>query len=280
MEAVEVREQFEATGLVRLDAAFTPDEAAAMRSAAWRYAEQKAGLRIDDAITWPKGLASLSWKGLKGNRAFAPMAGNQAVRGALDAIFGVNGWIPPKPGAQMLVTFPSPGPWILPDGWHMDCGFEQPTWPAFAVKMFAFFGDVGPEGGGTMLLPGSHRLVDRYRKDLPPGTGAGTTNWRRFMRHDPWLARLLDGAKQPDGGRSLVGQSHDIDGLPVEVVELTGRPGDIVITHLHVFHSGSPNTGQQPRQMLGKGIAARTETSEPADAATGSEPTQSSGRTR
>jgi hypothetical protein len=259
VDAAEVRQQFDATGVVRLDAAFTPEEAAAMRSVAWRYAERKAaGLRIDDPTTWPQGQPPLSWKGLKGNRAFAPLTRNHAVSGALDAIFGVGGWIPPRPGAQMLVTFPSPGPWTLPDGWHMDCGFEQPTWPVFAVKLFAFFGDVGPEGGGTMLLPGSHRLVDRYRKGLPPGTGAGATNWRPFMRQDPWLAQLLEGANQPDGGRSLVGRSHDIDGLPVEVVELTGRQGDVIIAHLHVFHSASPNTGQHPRQMLGKGIAAST----------------------
>ncbi len=261
VNAAEVRQLFEATGVVRLSGAFTPGEAAAMRDAAWRYAEPRAGLRLDDPTTWPQGQPSLSWKGLKGNRAFAPLTGNEAVRTALDAIFGVGGWIPPRPDAQMLVTFPSPGPWILPDGWHMDCGFEQPTWPVFAVKMFAFFGDVGPEGGGTMLLPGSHQLVDRYRKELPPGTGAGATNWRPFMRHDPWLAQLLEGAKQPDGGRSLVGQSHDIGGLPVEVVELTGRPGDVVIAHLHVFHSAAPNTGQYPRQMLGKGIAASTASS-------------------
>ncbi|MGH9233574.1 MAG: phytanoyl-CoA dioxygenase family protein [Acidimicrobiales bacterium] len=44
--------------------------------------------------------------------------------------------------------------------------------------------------------------------------------------------------------------------MPVDVVELRGAPGDVVITHIHVFHSGSPNTSDSPRQMLGKGVLA------------------------
>jgi hypothetical protein len=67
----------------------------------------------------------------------------------------------------------------------MDCGFEQATWPVRSVKLFAFFGEVGPRGGGTMLLPGTHRLVDRYREGLP------------------------------GHGRPLVGAAGEIDGVPL-----------------------------------------------------------------
>jgi len=149
----------------------------------------------------------------------------------------------------------TPGrPWILPDGWHMDCGFDQATWPVPAVKLFAFVGDVGPQGGGTMLLSGTHRLVDRYRETLPAPVGAGKEHWRAFMLHHPWLARLLDGADRPDHGRALVGAAGEIDGVPVQIVELTGSPGDIVLTHLHVLHARSPNTGTVPRLMAGKQI--------------------------
>lgn len=129
-----------------------------------------------------------------------------------------------------------------------------------SVKLFAFVGEVGPRGGGTMLLPGTHRLVDRYRDGLPAAAGAGKENWRPFMRQHPWLARLLDGADLPGHGRALVRAAAEIDGVPVEVVELTGSPGDVVVTHLHVFHARSPNTGTVPRLMLGNEIhrAGRT----------------------
>lgn len=128
----------------------------------------------------------------------------------------------------------------------MDCGFEHATWPVRAVKLFAFFGEVGPRGGGTILLPGTHRLVDRYRESLPAAAGAGQENWLPFMRHHPWLARLLDGVGQPDHGRPLVGAAAEIDGVPVQVVELTGSPGDVVISHLPVFHAARPMPAQLP----------------------------------
>lgn len=252
----DIRQAFEATGVVRLEAAFTSDEASAMREAVWNHAERKGGLRRDDPSTWPQGWAGFNWKGLRRSSVFDPLTNNSAIRTAFDAIFGVAGWQHPAPGAQILFTLPRPGPWALPDSWHMDCGFERPTWPTFAVKAFAFFDDVGPRGGGTMVLSGTHRLVDRYRELLPPNTGGGKENWRRFLKSDRWLSQLLYGAKRPDLGRSLVGESHEIEGVPVQVMELTGRPGDIVLTHLHIFHAVSPNTTPQPRQMLGKEIRA------------------------
>jgi hypothetical protein len=238
----EMGSRFETTGVVRLPGAFTAEQAAAMREALWRHAERQRGLSV------------LNWQGLRRDPVFRPVADNQPVRDALDVIFGAGGWQRPRPGAQILFSLPEPGPWVLPDGWHMDCGFDQPTWPVRTVKLFAFAGDVRPRGGGTMLLPGTHRLVDRYRAGLSAPAGAGTENWQRFLRQYPWLARLLDGADLADHGRPLVGETGEIDGVPVQVVELTGSPGDVVITHQHVFHARSPNVDSVPRLMLGKEI--------------------------
>jgi hypothetical protein len=259
MQTAEIRSSFEATGVVRIGGAFTAEQAAAMRDAVWRHAERQAGLRPGDPASWAAS-AVLSWKGLKRHPAFGSLVDNQPVTDALDQIFGTGGWQRPRPGAQILFSLPEPAPWVLPDGWHMDCGFENATWPVRSVKLFAFIGEVGPRGGGTMLLPGTHRLMDRYREGLAAPAGAGKENWRPFMRHYPWLARLLDGAGLPDHGRPLVGQAGEIDGVPVQVVELTGSPGDVVVTHLHVFHTRSPNTSAVPRLMLGKEISRTGET--------------------
>jgi ectoine hydroxylase-related dioxygenase (phytanoyl-CoA dioxygenase family) len=54
----------------------------------------------------------------------------------------------------------------------------------------------------------------------------------------------------------MVGGRYEVEGVPVDVVELTGSPGDVVVTHLHVFHSASPNTAAEPRQMLAKAVLA------------------------
>jgi hypothetical protein len=250
---LEIRSRFEATGVVRLVGAFTADQAAAMRNAMWQHAGHQAGLRPADPTTWAASPV-LNWRALSRDPVFGPVVENQAVGDALNGIFGVGGWRRPRPGAQILFSLPEPGPWVLPDGWHMDCGFDHATWPVPSVKLFAFVGEVGPRGGGTMVLPGTHRLVNRYRASLPAPVGAGKENWRTFMRHHPWLARLLDGADLPDRGRSLVGEAVEIDGVPVQVVESTGSPGDVVIIHRHVFHARSPDTGADPRLMLGKEV--------------------------
>lgn len=250
-----IRAAFADRGVLRLDGAFSRDAAARIDEVIWRHAEHRLRMKHDDPSTWPAGWLPISWKGLKRNSAFAVAVDNRAVATALDAIFAPRGWQRPKPGVQVLFTLPGPGPWALPDGWHIDCGFEEPTWPVCSVKMFGFFGDVGPCGGGTMLLPGSHRLVDRYRSTFEEPPGPGKVNWQRFLRHHPPLGELLSGSGRTDLGRSMVGDRYDIADVPVEVVELTGAPGDVVITHLHVFHAASPNTSGVPRQMFGKVIA-------------------------
>lgn len=253
MQAAGIRSRFEATGVVRLPGALAADQVAAMREAVWRHAEGQAGLRPRDPGSWA-GSPTVNWQGLKRDPAFRSLASGHLVSDALDVIFGAGAWLRPRPGGQILFSLPEPGPWVLPDGWHMDCGFEHPAWPVRAVKLFAFLGEVGSQGGGTMLLPGTHRLVERYREGFPAPPGAGQENWRPFMGHHPWLARLLDGASLPGHGRPLVGTAGQIDGVPVQVTELTGSPGDLVITHQHVFHARSPNTTAVPRLMLAKEI--------------------------
>jgi hypothetical protein len=249
---------FQRDGVVRLDAAFTAEQAGAIRDTVWNHVERRSEIRRSDPATWTKHL-QISFKALKGKAVFAPLIANPSVEIALDAIFGPSGWLPPRtPGAQILLTLPRPGPWVLPNGWHMDCGFEQPTWPVFAVKLFAFFDEVEPEGGGTLLLPGSHRLVERYAKTLPPGTGGNGVTWGRFMKQDGFLNELRRGGTAETPNRHLLNVDHDVDGIPVRAVELTGNPGDVVITHLHVFHTAAPNVGRRPRQMLGSGIASVT----------------------
>jgi hypothetical protein len=256
----ELRQQFRDTGVLRFDGAFTTDEAAAMRDAIWSYVERKCDVRADDPTTWPVGRhIGISFKSMRRGAHFGPLLGNPAVSHALDVVFGGRDeWKHPnEPKAQILLSFPTGAPWTLPNGWHMDTGFQQPTWPVFAVKAFAFFGDVEPEGGGTFVLEGSHRLVERYSRTLPPGgIGGNSVEWGRFMKQDPWLDLLRRGGTADVPRRELVGSCHEVDGIPLRCVELTGKPGDLVLTHLHVFHSASDNATTTPRQMLGVGINA------------------------
>jgi hypothetical protein len=114
--------QFAETGSVRLEAAFPATGAEQMTGAVWAYAERKAGTRQDGPASWPDGPLGLSWTGLKHIRAFDVLVDNDAVRTALGAIFGPGQWPQPNPGAQVLLTLPTPGAWVLPSTWPKDCG--------------------------------------------------------------------------------------------------------------------------------------------------------------
>ena len=177
MQTADIRSRFEATGVIFLRGAFAAEQAAAMREAVWRCAEHQAGLRPGDPASWARPPV-VNWQGLKRNPVFGPLADNQPVSDALDVIFGTGGWQRPRAGAQILFSLPEPGPWVLPDAWHTDCGFEQATWPVRSVKLFAFFGEVRPRGGGTMLLPGTHRLVNHYRHRSPADARQGDPQGR------------------------------------------------------------------------------------------------------
>jgi hypothetical protein len=252
---------FEQDGVVQLPGAFTAGEAAGMVGAVWRYLESRTDVRRDDAASWPP-RPGVSLKRLKRNRAFDPLLQNDSVRSALDGIFGAGGWKPPRPGAQVLVTFPNPDrgqpPWRVPSElWHMDCGFDTPTWPTFAVKLFACMGEVRPQGGATFALAGSHRLVERFGATLDPDDrGGNKRTWGRFMRQTEWLTSLCTPGPEPERSERLLAEASDVDGMPVRVVEMCGDPGDVYVTHLHVFHCASANVNDQPRLMLGKAIVA------------------------
>ena len=244
---------------MRLPGAFTAGEAAAMVDAVWRFFERRSAVRRDDPASWTPHPA-VSTKGLKRSRVFDPLVRNDSVRSALDGIFGTGGWNPPAPGAQVLVTFPSGGPdaWRVPSElWHMDCGFDKPTWPPFAVKLFACMGEMRPRGGATFALAGSHRLVEPFGATLAPDDrGGNKRTWGRFMRQTEWLTSLGTPGPEPERSERLLAGTSDVDGMPVRVVEMCGDPGDVYVTHLHVFHCASANVRDRPRLMLGKAISA------------------------
>ena len=249
----EQRCEFERTGIVKLEAAFTAEQAARMRDVVWRELLHRYDIVRDDPTTWSRH-APTGLKSSKKSRAFAPILG-PAVRGALDDLFGAENWIRPKHYGQVLVTMPNASEWRVPHKqWHADFPYLTRPDDLFAVKYWALFDDVEPGGGGTPQLAGSHRLTARYIE----GRTTDQLEYKRvrdgFLRSHPWLRSLITQDDDSERNARFMHDEVDLDGLPARVIECTGRAGDVYLTHPWVMHSIAVNATRRPRLMRSMAI--------------------------
>jgi hypothetical protein len=232
------RAEFDRHGLLRLPAAVPAPAAGAMRDRMWAFLSAEQGIAPDRPETWPAGPAR-RLQALRKAGAFQPMA-SEPVLAALDGLLGAGAWQAPTAWGLPLVTFPSAGPWRVPAaGWHVDSYGPEHDLPG--VTVFVFLAPVTAAGGGTVLLAGSHRLVNRHI--------ATTGTWRpadvraALAGAHPWLADVWAGKRDID-------DESELDGVPIAVRELTGEAGDVVLMHPRTLHAPAPNTGESPRMML------------------------------
>ena len=133
------------------------------------------------------------------------------------------------------------GKWEVPRSiWHLDMPRSRSIGPP-GPEMFTFLNKVEPKGGGTLILAGSHRLLN----DVDYLSSKGVK--RKLKRHAYF--RELTGKGDGDRSRFLE-EIGDIDNVPVKVVELTGDPGDVYFIDLRLLHSLGANTSDQPRMMI------------------------------
>jgi hypothetical protein len=245
------RAAFAATGVVRLDGAFSRDAAAAMEAALWRFAEQR-GMQRGDPSTWLPGQLSGASPKLKRRPAFDAVW-SEPVRQAVDQLLDGEATGTSRCG-MILTTFPNASVWEVPHAvWHLDTHLAHPPEPLFGVKTYGFINEVGPGGGGTCVLAGVHHLVARFQAAHPPSEYdyTGTTMLQRFLRSHPWLQAL----SRPGGeDRHRFLEPTEIDGVEVQVVELTGQPGDVVLTHPWALHTIACNASTQPRFMTSNNV--------------------------
>ncbi len=276
MLTAEQREAFDERGFIRIPAAFSREAAAAMEDRLWSVLDRRFGAKRDDPDSWETYLKwEHTWPRLGGglqpirrSPVFLQI-GSAATCAALDDLIGPGRWLRPSHWGSLLVTFPSgAGDWTVPSHlWHTDYGFAGPRDRVWGSLMFSFLSTVPAQTGGTLIVQGSHRVVRRFVETLPSEkllTLKMKVLRKMLMRSDPWLAALSsprDDVREERIERFMESE-HDIGGTPVRVVELTGEPGDIVLTHPWMLHCGSPNHGSYPRLMCvqrirGEGFARR-----------------------
>ena len=243
-------ERFERDGYVVVRQAFPRADGLAMEQRWWRELADVHGIHADDPS---------SWRQIQGDLKAAkrdPIQGKiltERVRGVFDDLLGEGTWSPPRDWGRAIVTFPEPGPWQVPTRlWHWDNPCEAHLDRLRGLFVVSFIGPVAPQGGGTLILAGSPRLLIQQERRVATGPwqGSGSRIWERFHLSDPWLMALTGRAPSPaDRIAAFMGGETVVEGVPLRVVELTGEPGDMVFCHPLMVHCAAPNRGARPRFM-------------------------------
>lgn len=233
------------TGVTRLPGAVDRATADAMADAVWASLARR-GVDREDRSTWPVGMPS-KLQDLRKHGTFDAFD-TPRVRSAVDELVGHTAWAPESWGA--LVTFPQPGPWVLPHKtWHLDLPGRAPTAAGLGVaRLFGLATDVVPQGGGTLVVEGSHEVVRRMVAAAPGLDIGGSAEVRkRLTAAHPWFRAL-----QREGGdriRQFMVDGDEVDGVRVRVAELTGAAGDVVVMLPWTVHNIAMNVAEVPRCM-------------------------------
>lgn len=255
------RSEFDEHGCLRLPGLIPKEDIEGVLNRIWDDLEQRCGIPREEPQRWPeakpKGFNKLTRSG-----AFAPTC-SQAVRGTLDVFLGPGKWEMPDPWGALLLTFPSKGPWLLPNNsWHLDlqASVDSRSDEMPGVQVFAVLEPLAAQGGATIALSGSHRVV-RHLAQQPELIGEGRSKdiTKAVRKAVPDLRDLWSRDPDIDREQRYLQNSVDVFGVPVQAVEFTGQPGDVILMHPWIFHAASSNRGNRPRIVITERIPRRIE---------------------
>lgn len=248
------RAELATLGHTRIRGVVDADVAGAMADRVWALLARR-GIDRADRATWPVGFQS-KLQGLRQSRTFDGF-GTPAVAEVVHGLLGTTGATSGQPWGPALVTFPESGPWTLPSRiWHLDLpGRGDPDQPSVA-RLFGYVTDVAPQGGGTLVVEGSHELVRRMVAASPHrDAGSSSDIRRRLVARHPWFKALHDEDAGDRIERFMV-DGDEVDGVRVRVAELTADAGDVVVMLPWTMHNLSMNVAARPRFMVTHSVYA------------------------
>ncbi len=219
-----------------------------MADALWRDLGRRFAVDRRRPDTWTTSQPA-QFQDLQRSGAFSAMDSPDLSRVA-DAFLGAGRWEQPRSWGQPLVTFPT-GAWDVPhQNWHLDLPANASLDELEMIRVFTFLEPVRPRGGGTLYVAGSHRVVIDRGRQAAPGSRLRSSEIRALLQRDePWFTALFG----PGGGdrvRRFMTEGACIEGARVQVEEMTGEPGDLIVMHPATFHTIAPNGLDRPRMML------------------------------
>lgn len=142
------------------------------------------------------------------------------------------------PRPQVLASLPNAERWMMPTGWHTDMP-RLARGGSPGVQVFILLDSVRPRGGGTLVVAGSHRLLN-------DGRDMRVNEITAALKHETFFRPLLGGGMaEPDA--LPAGRVGDVR---LEVVEIVGEPGDAWLMDLRSIHAAAPNCLDRPRLMV------------------------------
>lgn len=249
--------QFINDGFVKLEAAFPREQALAAQDFLWdRLAA--LGVHKEDPATWREPMVHIQ-------EAYSEPVFQECqterLTGAIEDLIGKDRWKDkgkPTHWGWWPVNFAvgADKPWTVPtNGWHWDGSHFQHfvDAPDQGLLLLPMFSETGPQGGGTVIAAGSHRLVARFLNQYSDGVDIHEAI-RTANRTYPWLAELTGRTNTvADRVAYFMEQTQpDEFGKPLRVVEATASPGDVYLCHPFLYHSAAQNLSGVPRFMCNR----------------------------
>ncbi len=208
----EQREQFLTRGHIVLHDCFSPDFARDWTDLAF----VRLGYDPDDKATWTQPRVHMGSENTVEVRDFAPdaWAAMCDLCGGEERVSQPYKW---SDGFICNFGIGADKPWQAPSaqvpGWHKDGDFFRHFLdsPEQGLLTLVVWSDVIHQGGATFVACDSVPVVARFLAQHPEGLGPHQFDFR-----------------------DLIGQCHDF-------IEVTGKPGDVVLLHPYVLHAASQN---------------------------------------
>lgn len=256
-------EQFVELGWVKVPQAFDRQAALKAQDFLWEQVE-KRGIKRADQTTWTTPM-------LRINENYATEdfsdCNSDRLSDAIEDLVGVGRWTGrgvPNNWGWWPVNFSdgSDLEWDVPsNGWHWD-GIHfnhQVDSPDQGLLCLCIFSDIGPQGGGTLVAEGSHKIVARYLAEQKEAVKLGDGIQAVNKSHD-WFSRLTGQLEVPPSTNEkstdridyFMNHTYKDNGANLRVIETTAEAGDVFLCHPFLYHASSQNHSGIPRFMCNR----------------------------
>ena len=125
-------------------------------------------------------------------------------------------------------------------------------------RLFAILAPLAPKGGATLVATGSHRIVQTLVDGRGYEQSSGEVRKRLKAKHR-WFAGLMSSDRDRERARRFMDVPTEVDGVPLQVEEMTGAPGDVFLMHPAALHAATPNVLEAPRLVLAQFVHPKTD---------------------